>query len=157
MNRHSGLSVLPVMHRPILFCTGMCISCKALMIYYSYPHFCSGMILSTLSETSAGLGNAAYAMAAALVTSLYVVSAVVQTHNVTFFSCTLAKCFSALKVTWVRGDMADTSVIPSMLSSMVEQLQPRQPLCLKLMHRRRKQHPQQQWSTCLFDGITGGE
>ena len=124
----------------------------------SCSHFCSGMILSTLSETSAGLGNAAYAMAAALVTSLYVLSAVIQTQNVTFFACTLAKCFSALRVTWARGDMADTSAMPSMLSSTAEQLQPWQPLCLKSMHhRRQKQHPQQLLNMCLFDGITGGE
>jgi hypothetical protein len=36
-------------------------------------HDClSGVLLSTVSETSAGLGNAAYAMTVAFVTSLYV-------------------------------------------------------------------------------------
>ena len=44
------------------------------MIFYFCvsPDRFSGVLLSTVSETSAGLGNAAYAMAIAFVTSLYV-------------------------------------------------------------------------------------
>ncbi len=42
-------------------------------MFFCVSHDClSGVLLSTVSETSAGLGNAAYAMTAAFVTSLYV-------------------------------------------------------------------------------------
>ena len=106
------------------------------------------MILSTLSETSAGLGNAAYAMTAALVTSLYVLSSITQMHDVTLFSCTLAKCFLALKVTLARSDLADTSAIPSMQSLMGAQSLLLQPLCFKSMHHHQRQHLLQQTLSC---------
>jgi hypothetical protein len=102
------------------------------------------MILSALSETSAGLGNAANAMTAALATSLYVLSFIIQMHDVTPFSCTLAKCFLALKVTLARSDLADTSAIPSMQSLMGAQSQLPQLLCLKSMHHHHRQHHSQQ-------------
>ena len=47
------------------------------VLQYMIFYFCvspdrfSGVLLSTVSETSAGLGNAAYAMSVAFVTSLY--------------------------------------------------------------------------------------